>query len=61
MAARASNVAMDLYRRRLFWRLRRRISRPVVGKAAMTPMARHRICNQLETRDAHGPSVAWVV
>jgi hypothetical protein len=38
MAARASDVAMDLYRRRRFWRLRRRISRPVVGEAAMTPV-----------------------
>jgi hypothetical protein len=30
---------MDLYRRRLFWRVRRRPPRPVVGEAAMTPVA----------------------
>jgi hypothetical protein len=39
---------MDLYRRGLFWRFRRRPPRPVVGEAAMTSMARHRIGNQLE-------------
>jgi hypothetical protein len=30
------NVLMALYRRRLFWRLRRRPPRPVVGEAGMT-------------------------
>jgi hypothetical protein len=30
---------MDLYRGRLFWRPRRRPPRPVVGEAAMTPLA----------------------
>jgi hypothetical protein len=51
MPGYVKNVAMDLYRRRLCWRLRRRPPRPVVGAAMNPRIARHRICNQL---DEHG-------
>ena len=35
MPGHVRNVAMDLYRRRLWWRLRRRPRRPAGGEAAM--------------------------
>jgi hypothetical protein len=43
---------MDLYRRRLFWRLRRRPPRPVVGEAAMTPVRRSAIGSAIGSKSA---------